>query len=436
MNSMKPIRWVILASASIFCGVVGSSRAEVTFSKDVLAILQKNCQECHRPGEAVPMSLVTYKDVRPWVKSIKKVVTEGVMPPWHADPAVGKWKNERRLSKEELATLVSWIDAGAPIGDAEDLPPAPKFSRGWKIGEPDATFSFSRDEVLPATLEDQYRYVTMKTNFPTDRWLKAIECRPGNVEAVHHIIAFTKPAGLDIASAQKGMGKPGTGLSGALGGVSLLGGYAPGMNPFKFSDGTGILLPAGCEIVFQMHYHKEKGAAARDRSSIGLKFADYPITKQYRADAVFTPLLMIPPGAEHFEVNAMPYTAAQDMELRTVLPHMHLRGKDMKVWAKFPDGTEKDIIWVPRYDFNWQTIYELADPLYLPKGTKLFAKAHYNNSSSNPANPNPAQTVTFGEATTDEMMFAFLSYTLPNEHLNQRDPSFVLVGAGASAGGQ
>ncbi len=408
------------AAGFIACALTGARAEEITYAGKVASILQKNCQECHRPGQAAPMTFMNYKDVRPWVKSIKKVVADRTMPPWHADPAIGEWKNERRLSDDDIKTIQTWADAGAPMGDPMDLPPARKFEKGWQIGEPDAIFTFSKDQQLPDSLEDDYRYVAMKTSYREDRWLKAIECRPGNYDAVHHIIAFTIAPNVKL----------GGGIGSLTDGANLLGGYAPGMNPFVFSDGVGILLPAGATIMFQMHYHKEPGAgsATTDRSSVGIKFADYPVKQQYRAGAVFNPLVAIPPNAENHVINAM-MVAPEDMELRTVLPHMHLRGKNMKVWAKLPDGTEKDVIWVPAYDFNWQTIYELKTPMQLPKGTKLYAKATYDNSANNPNNPDPNQTVRFGEETTAEMMFAFISYTRPGENLNKKDPSFMLVGS-------
>jgi hypothetical protein len=220
---------------------------------------------------------------------------------------------------------------------------------------------------------------------------------------------------------------------GGLGGVTALGGMAPGTDPHIMPEGQGILLPAGSDIVFQMHYHKEPGKEERDRSMIGLKFCDYPVKQERNGDAVANVMFAIPPNADNHEVTGIT-TLEEDIELRTVMPHMHLRGHDMKVWAKLPDGTQKDLIWVPKYDFNWQTIYEFAEPVNLPKGTKIYAKAHFNNSTSNPANPDPNATVHFGEPTTAEMMFAFLSYTRPGENLNALDPGMAKAGVGG--GGQ
>ncbi len=429
-------------------GLAASIPAEAadkpTYAKDVAPIFQKNCQECHRPGEAVPMSLISYDDVRPWVKSIKKAVNDKTMPPWHADPSVGEWKNDRRLTEAEIATIANWADSGAEPGDPKDMPAPLPITEGWKIGKPDVVFTFAEDEVLPASLEDEYHYVVMKTDFKEDRWVKAVECRPGNLAVVHHIIAFAKPGNMSIKEGQEVSGAQGEGFSrgkdekkgrkgrrGGLGGVSALGGMAPGTAPHVMPPGEAIFIAAGSDIVFQMHYHKEPGKEERDRSSIGMIFADYPVKKMHRGDAIANVFFSIPPNAENHEVSGS-LTLEEDIELSTVMPHMHLRGKDMKVWIQTPDGQTKDLIWVPKYDFNWQTIYQLKEPMLLPKGTKLFAKAHYNNSASNPANPDPNATVRFGEPTTAEMMFAFLSYTYPGENLNAYDPSFAPKSAGAA----
>jgi len=419
---------VLAAGVAAFGAISASASAEVTYTKDVAPILQKHCQSCHRPGEGVPMTLMSFDEVRPWAKSVKKVVADGTMPPWHADPAIGKWKNDRRMKPEEVQTIVAWVDGGAVMGDPKDHPAPLQFSEGWKIGTPDVIFTFEKDEILPAELQDEYHYVSMKTNFTEDRWVKAVECRPGNLEVVHHIIAFAKPGNMSMeeGAEQNGAEGEGAGRRGRRGGgissISALGGMAPGTDPRQLEHGEGILIPAGSDIVFQMHYHKEPGKEERDRSSIGLIFCDYPVKKQHHGDAVSNFMFNIPPHADNHEVKAMT-VLDEDIELRTVMPHMHLRGKDMRVWAVTPDGTSTDLIWVPNYDFNWQTIYEFAEPLKLPKGTKLHAVAHFNNSASNPFNPDPNDTVRFGEPTTAEMMFAFLGYTLPGEELNAYDPS-------------
>ncbi len=450
---MKRIILRSLSVVAVSAGIGAWTTAHAdnpTFTKDVAPILQKHCQECHRPGEAVPMTLMSYEEVRPWVKSIRKNVSERLMPPWHADPSIQHFKNDRRMTEEEVSKIVAWADTGAVMGDPKDLPAPRQFSSGWKIGTPDAIFTFDHDQVLSPELNDEYRYVVMHTNFKEDHWLKATECRAGNVNVVHHIIAFGKPPGMSFAEGRRRSGAQGEGFAKpqaeageqgdqkgrgqhrgrpGFGDVTLLGGMAPGTDPHVMPVGEGMFLPAGSDIVFQMHYHKEPGKEEHDSSMIGLKFADYTVTKQRHADAVANPMFSIPPNAENHEVKAI-LTLDEDIELKTVMPHMHLRGKDMKVWAVYPDGHQEDLIWVPKYDFNWQTIYEFTEPVKLPKGAKLFAVAHYNNSKSNPFNPDPNVTVHFGEPTTAEMMFAFLSYTSPAEKLDGKEPA-VVAGGGA-----
>jgi len=391
-----------------------ATAGDITFTKDVAPILNENCVTCHRAGEAVPFTLTSYEEIRPWAKSIRKMVDSRLMPPWHADAAIGKWKNDRRLSEEDINTIVAWIDQGARRGDPNDLPPALTFEEGWKIGEPDAVFSIP-EQVLPADLEDEYRYVPIPTGFKEDRWIQSVETRPGNMEVVHHVIIFT-------ASPQALVGGGGDGFGSGLGGG--LGGFAPGSSVMKMSEGQGLKIPAGSLLVLQIHYHKEPGTIERDITTVGLKFADYEVKKEFRFGAIGNEGFRIPAGAEYYSVDAN-FVVQEDIHLEQIVPHMHLRGKDMHVWAKYPDGRTEDILWVPNYDFNWQTFYEFETPLMIPEGTELFAKAHFDNSENNPFNPDPTKDVTFGLPTTDEMMFAFYMYTADNEELSEFDPSIV-----------
>lgn len=402
-------RAIAIGAAAAGLLTAGSAQATgVTYAKDVAPILQKNCQQCHRPGEAAPMPMLTYDEVRPWVKSIRKVVAERTMPPWHADPSIGHWRNERRLADKDIATITQWADAGAPLGDPKDLPPAMTFTEGWNIGTPDMVFPMPKEEVLPPELKDEYRYVMIPTGLTQDRWVKAAEVRPGNLQVVHHVIVFIKAGG---AAQGKGDG----GFSGGLGG------YAPGLPALVVPDGQGIFVPAGSALVLQMHYNKEPGTEARDKTTVGIKFCDKPVTKQFRNEAIGDMSFVIPPGAENHESTAN-FTAEADMIVTSLLPHMHVRGKDMKVWAKFPDGRTQDLLLVPKYDFNWQTAYQFAEPLHAPKGTEFFVKAHFDNSTKNPHNPDPTKEVRWGLPTYAEMMFAFMDYTLADEKLTAVDP--------------
>jgi len=358
----------------------------LTFNKDIMPIFQKNCQTCHHAGTGAPMSLMSYEDVRPWVKSIRKAVSEKTMPPWHPDPSFGKFKNDRRLAPEDQSKILAWTNQGATAGDAKDAPAPLSFKDGWLIGEPDVILYMPEEYEVPADVEDEYKYFNIPTNFTEDKWAAAVECRPGNFSVVHHIIA------------------------------TPVGGYAPGLQPATFEPGYARLIKAGTVISAQMHYHKEKGVAAKDRSMIGIKFAKGPITKYVRTDGIFNTTFSIPPNDGNYPVNST-YTFERDSHIVSVMPHMHLRGKDMKYTAVYPDGKEEVLLFVPKYDFNWQTSYELAEPKVMPKGTKILINAHFDNSKDNAANPDPSKTVHFGQPTTDEMMIGWFQYTLDEENV-------------------
>ena len=328
-------------------------------------------------------------------------------PPWHADPAIGGWKNDRRLSDTQVATIVRGRDQGVQRGNPTDLAEPPTFTEGWKIGEPDMVFTMRSDQVLPAELEDEYRYVYIPMGFSQDRWIEAAEVRPGNLDVVHHVIVFT--------TNPSAPGRNGAGLGGSLGG------YAPGLQPLVTEAGRALKGAAGAGMVLQMHYHKEPGKEERDRTSVGVRFARNPIDKQLRFDSIGTERFSIPAGAPDHVVEAS-FTLRENIHLEQLIPHMHLRGKDMKVWAKFPNGRSQDLLFVPKYDFNWQTFYELDEPIALPKGTKLYARAHFDNSWNNPFNPDPDVDVGWGLPTTAEMMYTFYIYTVDDEHLDARYP--------------
>lgn len=425
------------AGFAAFGLTAGASAADVTFAKDIMPIMQKNCQECHRPGQNAPMTFMSYEEVRPWAKAIRKAVTERAMPPWQADPSIGTWKNDKRLSEKDMATFTAWIDAGAPMGNAADLPAPIKWAEGWSIGEPDMVFTMAREEVLPPQLEDEYRYVMIPTNLKEPRWLKAAEAKAGNVEVVHHIITFVSTPEM----LSKGIGKGKGEARGAEGGDpgagvlnSFLGGYAPGYGAFIMDKGEAMYLPANAILVLQMHYHKTPGTEARDRSSIAVKFADYAVEKQKNLGEVGDDSFVIPPGAGNHVVEAT-RLVREDITMQEIMPHMHLRGKEMKLWAEFPDGRKQDLLFVPKYDFNWQFFYKFDEPVKMPKGTKLFARAIFDNSTNNPNNPDPTKEVRWGLPTTAEMMFGFYLYTKDGEKLDARDPGNAPIPGGAGAAG-
>ena len=412
----------------------------VTFSKDVAPIFYKHCADCHRPNDMAPMSLLTYKDARAWARSIKEKVVTRQMPPWHADPQYGHFSNDRKLSQQDIDTIVAWVDQGAKEGNAKDLPPQPSFPADWKIEKPDVILSMQEDYTLEAAGSDEYINFTMPTQFKENVWVQAAEIHPGNKKVVHHVIAFIQTpemlaqwkrtggrptsqsifyqdgtlvrAKLDAPAFDDGCSAPNGGIARGSGqeGLGLpLCFYTPGKDMDVFPPGTAKLIPAGSNIVIQVHYSKTTGKIEKDRSSVGLFFAKAPPEKVLTSFGVINHYFKIPPGADNHEVKAC-YTFSRDVELLTFLPHMHVRGKDMKYEAIYPDGRRETVLFVPNYDFNWQTLYKLEKPLSLPKGTKMLVTAHYDNSAKNKYNPDPSKTVRFGDPTYDEMMVGYFDY--------------------------
>ncbi len=389
---------LISATATIlaaFCLVTLTTSANnapkaVTYSKDVAPILYKNCAECHRPGEVAPFSVLSYKDVRPWAKSIKEQVASKQMPPWHADPAHGQWKNDRRLAQADLDAIIAWVNGGALEGNPKELPPAPKFIAGWNIGQPDQTFSIP-EQKIPTTGVVAYQYLTVKTNFTEDKWIQAAEINSSGRDAVHHVIVFIKAPGITTGNEQ-----------------SLLCGTAPGEQPAQFPSGYARRVPAGAELVFQMHY-TPNGKATSDVTTLGLIYAKEPVKRAVLTRGVMQMKFEIPAGAAAHEVRSQ-YTFTEDAHITSFMPHMHLRGKDFIYTAYFPDGTSRVLLNVPRYDFNWQTYYVPQETVAMPKGTRIECIAHFDNSPANKFNPDPAKLVKWGEQTWEEMMIGWVSF--------------------------
>jgi hypothetical protein len=401
-----------------------------TFTKDVAPIFYKNCTGCHRPGEIAPMSLLTYEKARPYAKEIRNKVVAGIMPPWHADRAHGKFANERGLSDEEKAIIQRWANNGAPRGDPKDLPPPPKYVDGWALGQPDSVVSMPVDYKVPADGFVEYEYFEIPTNFTEDKWVQSVEVRPGAREVVHHVIVTMRPPrketrptgfrfaqGMDIPPGQTGSSEAhaGRGKGQSLfprpeGGGAFIGAFAPGTSVFRFDPGTAMLIRAGSTIVLQMHY-TPNGEEASDRTKVGFIFAKQAPEREMRLGTLLNGQLKIPAGAADHVVKAEMTTSA-DVTLRSLLPHTHLRGKSWEYTATYPDGRSEVLLSVPEYDFNWQTEYIFAEPLKLPKGTTLRAVAHYDNSAGNKDNPDPSVDVAWGDQTWEEMMFTAFVYSL------------------------
>lgn len=380
------------------------TKKEVTFTKDIAPIFYQNCSECHRPGEIAPFSLMTYKEARPWGKSIREKVAEGVMPPWHADPAHGKFKNDRRLSQQEKDAILSWVDGGMKEGSAKDLPPAPKFEMGWNIGKPDVVLA-AREYEVPAEGTINYQYFLVPTNFKEDKWIQAAEIRPGNRNVVHHVIAFVA----EVGAMEKGKGF----LS--RDGIQGLVGFAPGEAAIHLPDGQGKLVKAGSILVLQMHY-TTNGTAQKDKTSVGLIFSKKPVQKILAGGSAMNRSFVIPAGEGNHQVMSR-YLFKQDSHITELMPHMHLRGKDFEYKLIYPDGTSKILLSVPKWDFNWQTRYELAEPIAAPKGSRIDCVAHFDNSTKNRWNPDATKNVRWGQQTWEEMMIGFVSFTLDEQNL-------------------
>ena len=401
-------------------GVTAHPKGTLTFTKDIAPIVYQNCTSCHRQGEIGPFALQSYADVKKHARQIALVTHSRQMPPWKADPNYGEFQDARRLTDDQLDTIQQWAEEGAKEGNSRDLPLAPKFPTGWTMGEPDAVFSPDESYTLEAEGADVYRCFVLPTHFAEDRYLTAMEVRPGNSKIVHHVIAFLDTSGqarkLDAAD-------PGPGYSSRGGGIGLLpsgaiGGWAPGNMPHPLPAGVGTLLPKGADIVLQVHYHKS-GKPETDRTKLGLYFTKTPVDKRLRATLAINPFIRIPPGNANYTLKAA-RDIPTNVTVLQVMPHMHLLGREMTVTANLPDGSTKPLVRVPDWDFNWQTTYTLKEPLKLPAGSKIDMVARYDNSTSNPHNPSsPPRQVTWGEQTTDEMCIAFVFYTVDTEQLTK-----------------
>jgi hypothetical protein len=391
-----------------------SSAEAPTFAKDVAPILFKNCASCHRPGDIAPMSLLTYESARPWAKSIREKVAVGSMPPWHATQPHGTFENDRRLSDKDKDTLVRWADGGAPKGNPKDLPPAPKFAEGWEIGTPDAVISMPREFEVKESGTIAYQFFESPTNFTEDKWIQAIEVRPGARSVVHHVLVFCREPGerREPAFAQvvPNLGAFGHGHAEERLPGSLIATTAPGTNAMTFKPGRAIRIKAGAVLAFQVHY-TANGTVTKDRTSVGLIFAKQPPQQEIRNSAFVNPLFVIPAGADNQAVESA-IQFSEDSHIWALFPHTHLRGKSWEYRLVYPDGRREIVLSVPRYDFNWQTYYVFAKPVAVPKGTRLEATAHFDNSVANKWNPDPKVAVRWGPQTWEEMQYSGITYSV------------------------
>ena len=356
-----------------------------TYSKHVAAILQRNCQECHRRGQVGPFPLETFEQARKRAVDIATVVEDRAMPPWKASHQVGfKFKHDRSLSDQDIATIMAWAEAGAPEGNPADLPPPVKFPDDWTIqGGPDLVLDIGTDFAIPATGKDVYRCFVVPTSLPQDVYVSAIEYRPGNRRVVHHILSYVETKG---EARKKDAAFPGPGYE-CFSGPEVpidgdLGGWAPGNQPSQLPDGIGRALPRNADVIIQVHYHPS-GKPEVDRSRIGLRFSRSPIRQTLHWNLAANPEMKLPAGDSNIEVKAA-WEVPVDVIAHAVVPHMHLLGRDMLMTVTFPGGRTQDLIKIDDWDFNWQYGYYLEQPLDLPKGSVVKVIAHYDNSDGNP----------------------------------------------------
>lgn len=389
---------------------VSAASPQITYYKHALPVIQKNCQGCHRPGEPAPMAFLTYEGTRPWAKAMKQAVLRKSMPPWFADPHVGKFTNDRSMSEADVKTLVAWVDSGAPAGNPSDAPAPLTFAEGWSIGKPDLIVEIPEAIPVPASGTIEYTYVIVPTGLTEDKWVQMAEARPDQRAQVHHIIAFVRQPG-NKWFREYPVGKPFIPKKGGeMGMGEFLTGYAPGSPPEVLRPGQAKLIKAGAELVFQMHF-TANGKATADRSRVGLVFSTEPVKQRVLTLAASDHKFVIPPGAPNHRVDGA-ITLHKPSELISLLPHMHLRGKAMEISAVYPTGEREKLLWVPNYDFNWQLWYQLPQGKILPAGTTIEATGYFDNSPNNKANPDPTKAVRYGDQSWEEMMFGFFDIAI------------------------
>ena len=395
-----------------------SAMAETTW-REVQPLLQRRCVQCHQIGEVAPMPFTTYRQVRPFAKAIRQAVLQKSMPPWHAEPGAHSWRNDRSLSQQETSTLVAWVDAGAPEGNPSEAMKVTKASAVWKLGKPDRVVKVPGFDV-PKSGQLMYSFLIVPLRLEKDTWVRAAEFRIDQRALLHHMNAFVRPPGSSYLAgfpvgeifsptvAQRGKRRPEERVFDRR---QLVLGYEPGYEAMPWLDSGAKLIPAGSDLILEIHYNPN-GQAAKDYSEFALYFTDkVPEQRVVAIDTLRDLDFVIPPKDGGFQSQAS-MTLARPAKLLSVQPHMHVRGKSMMVRAVYPDGRIETVINVPRYDFNWQTTYVLAKPLDLPEGTRLESTAGFDNSLNNRFNPDAAASVKWGDQTTDEMHIAFLELVI------------------------
>jgi len=394
-----------------------------TFYRDVLPILQKNCQGCHRPGEIGKMPLETYQQVRPWAKAMKHAVLEKRMPPWFADTHVGKFANDRSLSQTDIALLTAWADSGTLEGDRKDAPKPVAFTKGWTIGTPDVVIEMTKAYAVPASGTIDYQYIIVPTGFTEDKWIQAAEFRPGEPSVVHHSSIYSREPESDYAAghapgeffeldsetpttSRKRTAPLGRMFSAPNFPLHLQV-FVPGGDAVVLPEGKARLVKAGSDIVFQVHY-TTNGKPALDRSRIGLVFARKAPVERVKTVRIQNGVpIKIPAGESNYQLESR-VVVEHEFKVISLQPHMHFRGRFFEYSVQYPTGEAEVLLRVPKYEFHWQQTYYLAEPRLLPKGTILTVKAGWDNSGNNPNNPDPKVDVKGGVQSWDEMMAGFM----------------------------
>ncbi len=416
-----------------------SSSAPPTFYKDVLPILQDQCQSCHRSGDGghrsagnmkapaggVPMPLVTYAQTRPWARAIADAVQSRMMPPWFADPRYGHFANDPSLTSKQIATISAWVQAKAPAGNPRDAPPPRRWVQEWNISHPDVILTMPKPVVIPAHGDVEYTYEIVPTHFTEGRWIQMAELRPSSPQYVHHAVVYIRPpdstwlrhapVGAPFTASTLNDPQDRRDAHGTTSDLMIV--YAPGSSPDQWPDGMAKFVPAGSDLVFQVHY-TTNGHAGTDQTRIGLVFARQPPKQRIVTLQLNNHALLIPPGADDFRVE-VEGTLPNDAVLLGFFPHMHLRGRRFEYDIVHADGSIEPLLRV-NYHFHWQLSYRLAEPLLLKAGTRLRALAWYDNSRKNPHNPDPEATVMWGDQTYQEMMVGFFDVAIPAEMDKER----------------
>ncbi len=396
----------------------GTPPAPPTFYKDVLPLLQDHCQGCHRPDGIGPMPLVTYDQARAKASKIAEFVESRHMPPWFADPRYGHFSNDPSLSPEQIETLAFWAEAGAPAGDLHDAPQPRQWTGVWNIPSPDLVLKMPVPVSIPAKGDIEYTYEIVPTGFSADKWIAMTEVRPSSPQYVHHAVVYIRPpdskwmrrapVGVPFTASSLPAEKDRSNAHWTDSDMLLV--YAPGSSPDRWPAGMAKFVPAGSDLVLQMHY-TANGHAGSDQTSVGMVFAKEPPKQRVLTLQLTNDWFSIPPGADDYRVEVHG-TLPNDGTLLSFLPHMHLRGKRFEYNIVHSDGSIETLLRV-NYHFHWQLSYRLAEPRFLKAGTRLQAVAWFDNSRNNPHNPDPSRTVTWGDQTYNEMMVGFFDLAVP-----------------------